>query len=49
MLVKIRTSADAASLDIPFLLGDNQVRLTAGEDRFVPDVAFGLKAKGRPP
>ncbi len=49
LLVKICTSADAASLDIPFLLGDNQVRLSSGTETFVPDATFGLKAKGRPP
>jgi len=42
-------SADVAGLDIPFLLGDNQVRLTSGAETFVPDAAFGLKTKGRPP
>ncbi len=49
LLVKIRTSAHAAGLDIPFLLGDNQVRLSSGNETFIPDTVFGLKLKRRSP
>jgi len=49
LLVKIHTSAHAAGLDIPFLLGDNQVRLSSGQETFIPDTVFGLKLKGRSP
>ena len=49
LLVKIRTSAHTAGLDIPFLLGDNQVRLSSGKETFIPDTVFGLKQKRKTP
>ena len=49
LLVKIRCSAQSAGVELPFLLGDNQVRLPVGKETLIPDVLFGLKQKGRSP